>query len=105
MNNKKKSFADRAMVGRAIRDSLGKLAPRQQVNNPVMFLVYISAILTTVLFALSLAGVSDGLAGSGFILAIAVILWLTCLFSNFAEALPRGVARLRRTPCGPPSGM
>ncbi|WP_186566202.1 potassium-transporting ATPase subunit KdpB [Lawsonibacter celer] len=90
MNNKKKSFADRAMVGRAIRDSLGKLAPRQQVNNPVMFLVYISAILTTVLFALSLAGVSDGLAGSGFILAIAVILWLTCLFSNFAEAIAEG---------------
>lgn len=55
-----------------------------------MFLVYISAILTTVLFALSLAGVSDGLAGSGFILAIAVILWLTCLFSNFAEAIAEG---------------
>ena len=90
MTTKKQSFADQAMVGRAIRDSFTKLAPRQQVQNPVMFLVYLSALLTTALFGLSLAGISDGIAGSGFILAIAVILWLTCLFSNFAEAIAEG---------------
>ena len=78
------------MVGRAIRDSFTKRSPRQQFQNPVMFLVYLSALLIMLLFGLSLAGVSDGLAGSGFILAIAVILWLTCLFSNFAEAIAEG---------------
>ena len=55
-----------------------------------MFLVYLSAILTSILFLLSLCGISDGLTGSGFILAIAVILWLTSLFSNFAEAIAEG---------------
>ena len=90
MSNKKQSFVDQAMVGRAIRDSFVKLAPRQQIQNPVMFLVYLSAILTSILFLLSLCGISDGLTGSGFILAIAVILWLTSLFSNFAEAIAEG---------------
>ena len=90
MSNKKQSFVDQAMVGRAIRDSFVKLAPRQQIQNPVMFLVYLSAILTSILFVLSLCGISDGLTGSGFILAIAVILWLTSLFSNFAEAIAEG---------------
>ena len=90
MTDKKSSFAGGAMVGRAIRDSFRKLSPADQVKNPVMFLVYLSAILTTVLFVLSLAGISDHLAGSGFILAISVILWLTSLFSNFAEAIAEG---------------
>lgn len=55
-----------------------------------MFLVYVSAILTTALYVLALAGISEGLVSSGFILAIAVILWLTSLFSNFAEAIAEG---------------
>ena len=78
------------MLMRALKDSFTKLDPREQVKNPVMFLVYLSALLTTVLFALSLGGISDGIVTSGFILAIAVILWLTCLFSNFAEAIAEG---------------
>ena len=90
MAKNKSSFADKAIMGRAVKDAFKKLAPRDQVKNPVMFLVYLSAILTTVLFFLSLAGVSDGLVSSGFILAIAVILWLTSLFSNFAEAIAEG---------------
>lgn len=80
----------RSMLMRALKDSFTKLDPREQVKNPVMFLVYLSALLTTVLFALSLGGISDGIVTSGFILAIAVILWLTCLFSNFAEAIAEG---------------
>ena len=52
------------MVGRAIRDSFVKLAPRQQIQNPVMFLVYLSAILTSILFVLSLCGISDGLTAT-----------------------------------------
>lgn len=83
-------MTDRSMVSRAVKDAFLKLDPREQVKNPVMFLVYLSAVLTTILFVLSLAGVSDGVASSGFILSIAVILWLTSLFSNFAEAIAEG---------------
>ena len=78
------------MLGRAIKDAFLKLAPKDQIKNPVMFLVYLSAILTTALFILALCGVSDGIVGAGYIAAIAVILWLTTLFSNFAEAIAEG---------------
>ena len=90
MVKKENSFVSRAIIGRAAGDAFRKLSPRDQVKNPVMFLVYLSAILTTVLYVLSLAGISDKLVSSGFILAIAVILWLTSLFSNFAEAIAEG---------------
>ena len=89
MNERKKTtLASRAMIGRAISDAFMKLTPKTQAQNPVMLLVYISAILTTLLFALSLFGVAD--ASGGFTLAIAVILWLTVLFANFAEAIAEG---------------
>lgn len=90
MAKNKSSLADQAILGRAVKDAFQKLSPKDQVKNPVMFLVYLSAILTTVLFALSLAGISDGIVSSGFILAVAAILWLTSLFSNFAEAIAEG---------------
>ena len=76
------------MVGRAIKDSFTKLNPRIQVKNPVMLLVYISAILTAGLWILSLFGLKD--ASPGHILSIAVILWFTGLFANFAEAIAEG---------------
>ncbi|WP_243764322.1 potassium-transporting ATPase subunit KdpB [Bittarella massiliensis (ex Durand et al. 2017)] len=79
---------DRAMVLRAIKDSFVKLAPRTQAQNPVMLLVYLSAILTTALWGFSLFGIGD--APSGYTLAIAVILWFTVLFANFAEAIAEG---------------
>ena len=90
MAKNQNTFATKDLMGRAVGDAFKKLSPRDQVKNPVMFLVYLSAILTTALFALSLAGVSEHLVSSGFILAIAVILWLTSLFSNFAEAIAEG---------------
>ena len=90
MTKTKSSLAGRAVLGRAVKDAVRKLSPRDQVKNPVMFLVYLSAILTTALFLLSLAGIDEGLVGSGFVLAVAVILWLTDLFSNFAEAIAEG---------------
>ena len=90
MAKNKSSLADQAILGRAVKDAFKKLSPKDQVKNPVMFLVYLSAILTTVLFALSVAGISDGIVSSGFILAVAAILWLTSLFSNFAEAIAEG---------------
>lgn len=89
MSTKSKStFTDRAMLGRAVQDSFLKLAPKTQAQNPVMLLVYLSAILTTVLWGASLFGIMD--APSGYTLSIAVILWFTCLFANFAEAIAEG---------------
>lgn len=89
MNEKKKSsFFSKDIVLRAIKDSFIKLNPKTQAENPVMFLVYLSAILTTLLWIVSLFGIKD--ASSGYTLAIAVILWFTVLFANFAEAIAEG---------------
>ena len=91
MNSKKKEqFATRDLIGRAVRDSFFKLAPGTQIKNPVMFLVYVSAFLTSGLYLCSLAGVSDAGLHPAFILAVAVILWFTVLFANFAEAMAEG---------------
>ena len=84
----KSAFADKKMLDRAIKDSFIKLNPKTQVQNPVMLLVYISAILTTGLWIVSLFGLKD--ASSGYTLAIAIILWFTCIFANFAEAIAEG---------------
>ena len=84
----KSAFADKKMLGRAIKDSFIKLNPKTQVKNPVMLLVYISAILTSGLWLVSLFGFKD--VSSGYTLAIAVILWFTCIFANFAEAIAEG---------------
>ena len=78
----------RALALRAVKDAFAKLNPRDQKENPVMLMVYLSAIMTTVLFVLSLFGISD--SNPGYILAIAVVLWLTVLFANFAEAIAEG---------------
>ncbi len=81
-------------------DSFRKLDPRTQVRNPVMFVVYVGSILTTGLFVQALVG--HGEAPAGFILAVAVWLWFTVLFANFAEAMAEGrgkaqAAALRQT--------
>lgn len=84
----KNSHMDSKMIARAIKDSFMKLNPKVQVENPVMLLVYISAILTSILWIVSLFGLKD--APSGYTLAIAIILWITVIFSNFAEAIAEG---------------
>ncbi len=85
----KSALSDKKMVIRAIKDSFIKLKPKTQAGNPVMLLVYISAVLTTVLWLISLiAGIGD--ADTGYTGAIAVILWFTVLFANFAEAIAEG---------------
>ncbi len=82
------ALKDKKMVFRAIKDSFTKLAPKTQVKNPVMFLVYISAVLTTILFIAAMFGIKD--APSGYIFGIAIILWFTVIFANFAEAIAEG---------------
>jgi K+-transporting ATPase ATPase B chain len=83
-----RSMFDPALVKPAIVDAFRKLGPRTQLRNPVMFCVYVGSILTTVLFIAALAGQAE--APAGFILAIALWLWFTVLFANFAEALAEG---------------
>ncbi|QOX63372.1 potassium-transporting ATPase subunit KdpB [Anoxybacterium hadale] len=75
----------------ALKQSLVKLSPRIQVKNPVMLVVYIGAILTTVLYFLAFIGIKD--ESQGYTLAIALILWFTVLFANFAEAIAEGRGR------------
>lgn len=78
------------IMSRAVRDSFAKLDPRVQIQNPVMFLVWLSAVMTSVLAVASIFGVQDAGVPTYYVVAIAVILWLTDLFSNFAEALAEG---------------
>lgn len=78
------------MMGRAVCDSFAKLDPRVQIQNPVMFLGWLSAVMTSVLAVASIFGAQDAGVPTYYVVAIAVILWLTDLFSNFAEALAEG---------------
>ena len=101
MRTKQKSaFADRKMLGRAMKDSFVKLSPKTQAKNPVMFLVFVSAILTSILWVVSLFGLKD--APSGYTMAIAIILLdyiiaytvvgLSSMFGSSRPAIIGGVA-------------
>ena len=82
---KSRPLFDPPIVRRAVGDSFRKLAPRQQLKNPVMFVVAIGAVMTTVsLLADLLRGNTADLA---FNVQIALWLWFTVLFANFAEAI------------------
>jgi K+-transporting ATPase ATPase B chain len=82
------SMFDRTLLRPAIADAFRKLDPRVQWRNPVMFVVYIGSIVTTVLWLQALTG--RGEAPAWFIANVAVWLWFTVLFANFAEALAEG---------------
>ncbi|MFZ6735202.1 potassium-transporting ATPase subunit KdpB [Undibacterium sp. Ji42W] len=82
------SLFDSSLIMPAVIDSFKKLSPRTQLRSPVMFVVYVGSIITSMLFVQSLMG--QGEASPGFILAISIWLWFTVLFANFAEALAEG---------------
>ncbi len=82
------SLLDPALIRPAIVSAFTKLSPRVQWRNPVMFVVYVGSIITTILWIQALGG--QGEAPAGFILAIALWLWFTVLFANFAEAMAEG---------------
>lgn len=86
--HKSQPLFNAAVVRLACRDAVVKLDPRHQVKNPVMFVVWVGSILTTLLFLQAIAG--SGEAPTWFILAIALWLWFTVLFANFAEAMAEG---------------
>jgi len=79
---------DPVLLKPAIKASFTKLDPRVQWRNPVMFVVYIGSILTTLLGLQALQG--KGETSVGFIFAVALWLWFTVLFANFAESLAEG---------------
>jgi K+-transporting ATPase ATPase B chain len=85
---KRLSMFDTSLAGPALLDAFKKLGLRTQLRSPVMFVVYVGSIVTTLLYVQALAGTGE--APSGFILACAVWLWFTVLFANFAEALAEG---------------
>lgn len=85
---KKQGMFDSELLMPAIADSFRKLSPATQVRSPVMFVVYVGSIITTLLYVQALFG--KGETSPGFILAITVWLWFTVLFANFAEAMAEG---------------
>src|ERR1039457_6293727 len=90
MTHKAPSLFDWNIAGPAIADSFKKLNPRLMVKNPVMFVTMVGAVLTTV-------GIFTATADRGFITQLAVWLWFTVLFANFAEAVAeaRGKAQAK----------
>ena len=85
-----RSYLTGPMVLTGIVDSFRKLDPRVQARNPVMFVVYVGSLLTTILGIMAATGAVGGVGRPGFVLAIAAWLWLTVLFANFAEAVAEG---------------
>jgi K+-transporting ATPase ATPase B chain len=83
-----RSMFDPAIMRRAVRDSLVKLDPRQMARNPVMFVVEIGSVLTTVLFFQKLPSAKT--SESVFTGLVTAWLWFTVLFANFAEAVAEG---------------
>jgi K+-transporting ATPase ATPase B chain len=97
--HRKKSF-DRKLYRKAVKDAFIKLNPRRMLRNPVMFIVEVGSLLTSLLFVQALTG--QGEAPAGFIGMISLWLWFTVLFANFSEALAEGRGKaqaeaLRRT--------
>jgi len=84
------NFLTRPIVSVAIRDSFAKLHPRVQFRNPVMFVVFLGSIYTTVIGIGAAFGLVANEGHPVFVLAISAWLWLTVLFANFAEAVAEG---------------
>ncbi len=92
-----RSIFDPAIMRRAILDSFKKLDPRWQVKNPVMFVVEVGSVIATIEFVRLLLTAPTAsftrtqlTAETIFVLAVAVWLWFTILFANFAEAMAEG---------------
>jgi len=84
---RKLSIWDPGIVRQAVIDSIWKLDPRIQVKNPVMFIVEVGSLLTTMVLVRELAA---GIGHPLFTGQVAFWLWFTVLFANFAEAMAEG---------------
>ncbi|HEY5976189.1 MAG TPA: potassium-transporting ATPase subunit B, partial [Geobacteraceae bacterium] len=87
------SMFDLRIMGPALLDSFKKLAPRTLWRNPVMFCVEIASVITLVTFAMSITGANREPAWFNGI--VSLWLWLTVIFSTFAEALAEGRGKAR----------
>jgi K+-transporting ATPase ATPase B chain len=86
---KRRPLFEPSIVRRAIVEAFRKLDPRRMAKNPVMFVVEVGSLFTTILFVhAKITG--RGESPPGFILAISVWLWFTVIFANFAEAMAEG---------------
>src|SRR4030081_1422138 len=95
---RRSSLLDRNIMLPALMESFTKLDPRGQARNPVMFVVEVGSVITTIIF---IAGLFRGASDQLFVGQIALWLWFTLIFANFAEALAEGrgkaqAATLRR---------
>ncbi|MDR2241266.1 MULTISPECIES: potassium-transporting ATPase subunit KdpB [Providencia] len=88
MKNQKTQLFDSKLVRQSTIDAIKKLTPQAQWRNPVMFVVYIGSIITTLLWIAMVAGYSEG--NAWFSGMVTLWLWFTVLFANFAEALAEG---------------
>ena len=88
MTRKQRALFEPALMRTALIDAVKKLDPRVQWRNPVMFVVYLGSILTSIIWLVVLSGNAEGSAA--FTGSIAMWLWFTVLFANFAEALAEG---------------
>jgi K+-transporting ATPase ATPase B chain len=85
-----RNYLTRPIVLAGVADAFRKLDPRFQIRNPVMFVVFVGSLVTTILGLLAAFGAVEDVGHPGFVLAIAAWLWLTVLFANFAEAVAEG---------------
>src|SRR6185369_7104269 len=83
-----RNLFDPPIVKRAARDAFVKLDPRRVAKNPVMFVVFVGSVLTTLLIVRDLS--TGRTADLGFTVQVTLWLWFTVLFANFAEAMAEG---------------
>jgi K+-transporting ATPase ATPase B chain len=88
MTDEKRKLVEPEILRRAVVDSLVKLNPRTLMRNPVMFVVGVGSVLTTILFLKDLGSSSSN--ENVFAGLVALFLWFTVLFANFAEAVAEG---------------
>src|SRR5215475_9873319 len=87
---KKQAIWNAQIVRRALVDSFIKLNPRKMMKNPVMFVVEVGSVLTTLQLIRGIIAPVPGVTQTGFELQITLWLWFTVLFANFAEAMAEG---------------
>src|SRR6185369_7319087 len=86
----KQAIWNAQIVKRAVVDSFKKLNPRKMMGNPVMFVVEVGSVLTTLQLIRGIIAPIRGVTNTGFELQITLWLWFTVLFANFAEAMAEG---------------
>src|SRR5258705_4470176 len=86
----KQAIWNAQIVKRAIVDSFKKLHPRKMMGNPVMFVVEVGSLLTSLQLIRGVIAPITGVTSTGFELQITLLLWFTVLFANFAEAMAEG---------------